>query len=671
MGAPGLDLELRAARVPLLFALLTATGPLACGSPWLPLPEWPPGAESVLVIAETPEPAAWANHRQGAPLPVELPSSTPVWALYFEASLAELGLEVGSVPLPAAGAPGRAVPPAEAVFALRGGAWVSAERATWPIRLSAADPQSCAEAGGCFLDEEPVCRPCSPTPPAPPTLPAPPGLACPPGWARVSAGAGELGAERCDPALRSCSGVELALPGTACAAPSPCPAALWPPGEGSHVAPGPRGGDGSRERPHGSIAEALQAGARTLLLSAGTHPLPPELPPEPIELRGLCAEQTSLDNPERLIVRGPLTLRGLRLTRALEIEGALVAEAVWFEDLEVRDLQAARIGTGRLDWTGTGTVTELYARGPVSIAAHARVTQAAALEAVQVSGALRAERLSAPELIAQGGRLELDGVHVAGLLRVVAGRLEAQRSSWRLQELRRAQATVEDVVGGLLSCEDCELSALRAFFGGVHCSGELRSDLRLEDVTSGSDRQKGLLVLDDCGLRATRLRLSALADWALHTSTRRDVHITDATLSGAAGAWFLQGRATLERAHITARSGIGLRTGDPTVGPDLTLRDLTVEDVAADGCTSTDLCWGAAAQLGGGRISLERFRLARSAYGMIVIASLVDATEGLIEANGTALRLDEGIAAPAFVRRVRYEGNTRWCEGCRPSPAGR
>ena len=638
-----------------------------CGPLSVALPEAPPGADSVLVIAETEPPAAWANPVGAAGFTVQVPSGAPVWALFFPASLGELDLAPGPIDAPPPGAPGRALPAPGATFALEGGAWVPASRSEWSLRLPAADPRACALAERCFPDHEPVCRACTPSPPTPPALPALPVLPCPPGWEERTRQVAGSSVRSCAPRELECEAFALPLPGGCLPAPT-CPSGPWSEGSaGAHVSPHARDGDGSRERPFGSIAQALATGARHLLLGADAFSLPHELPAEAVTLEGLCPQRTVLSVPPGLVALGALTLRRLRVDAPLRSEGALVAEGVWFEDLEARDLWGERLSVAQLRWTGTGTVTELVARERMEIHGDARVVEGRWRDAT-VTGALRAERLAAVELVARGGRIDLEGSAIQHSITLEGGaRLEAKESAWLDLSAKGSEAILTDVVMSHLSCEDCTVRARRAVMdSGLDCyTRNGRSSARLDDAVVASAETIALAIAGDCRLTGARVSAWSSAKRALQINAFLPADLSDVTLDGGTAALVLSEGVTLTRVRASARAGLGVRVGDSSRAASLTLRDLSVDGVSSAGCGPTEQCWGAAVQLTNGRLLLERFRLARSTYGLVYNGGTLEASDGLVEQNGTALRLDGDLDPGGLLRRIQYRENERWCEGCR------
>jgi hypothetical protein len=202
---------------------------------------------------------------------------------------------------------------------------------------------------------------------APPLPPEPPVAvawdACPDGWRRHEVGDARV----CEPwagdAAPECASTELALPGRGCVPVDACPADGWPvdlPPGALHVRPGAVGGNGSRERPFGTIREAVRAANATsvLALAVGEHEGGLDL--RVAEVRGACATGTTVRDPvgssstaaigvlsPRMRVSGVRLVsayRGLWIGQASAVEGeALILEAP-YGGLHL-DPQASFVGT--------------------------------------------------------------------------------------------------------------------------------------------------------------------------------------------------------------------------------------------------------------------------------------------------------------------------------------
>ena len=197
---------------------------------------------------------------------------------------------------------------------------------------------------------------------------------CPDGWVRRAEGG-------CDPALRDdCPAGTFPLPGARCSAPWECldgwvrapdgPGCLpapadcpdgavatpsgvclgddafedcgddpwgphdWPPDTVYVDADAAPGGDGTRERPHSTLEDALAVGRHDMVvaLAAGAYPRPLQ-PPAGLLLGGRCAARTTVTGRMVTRTRG-VTLRDLTLER-LTVGGATTAVRVRASGLDV------------------------------------------------------------------------------------------------------------------------------------------------------------------------------------------------------------------------------------------------------------------------------------------------------------------------------------------------
>ncbi|MBX7195842.1 MAG: hypothetical protein K1X94_27555 [Sandaracinaceae bacterium] len=193
--------------------------------------------------------------------------------------------------------------------------------------------------------------------PLPPTAPTPPALPiltpCPAGWHEVTVGTATACEPFADESTPRCGADELLVhgraAGMACEPALACPSGAWPDdaaADAVYVRAGATGGDGSRGRPFGTLAEgvsAAAAGAHPLVLGEGELTGGVQIAGIP-SITGLCPERTRIVDTTTtmsapLIVRaGNLTLRGVHLEGALYglwlTNGAVVsAEGVVAEGL--------------------------------------------------------------------------------------------------------------------------------------------------------------------------------------------------------------------------------------------------------------------------------------------------------------------------------------------------
>lgn len=172
--------------------------------------------------------------------------------------------------------------------------------------------------------------------PAPPAAPLPAALPtltpCPAGWREVAVGPATVCEPFGDEEPPRCGAHELLVHGRpaggACEPALACPTGEWPddaPSDAVYARAGATGGDGSRDRPYGTLAEALSAaasGGRPVVLGEGELAGGVQVRGVP-SITGLCPERTRIVDPSAsmsapLIVRaGALALRGVHLDGAL------------------------------------------------------------------------------------------------------------------------------------------------------------------------------------------------------------------------------------------------------------------------------------------------------------------------------------------------------------------
>lgn len=278
-----------------------------------------PGTASVLVLFGTEVSSAFGADLSDAPVEVEAPpSASEIIVAYYLASLASLGLPSGAFTTEAEST--LTLPEPAALQSLDGQQrFTKAPPLFAEFRLPRVDPASCFAEGGCFVEGR--CGvPCAVERPTRPTIdpfPTPPSLTpCPAGWQTERIEVASLEGSRtsfdvCQPfaGTTSCAaGLEHFL-GRGCSAVDPCPAGDWPPVAPApglrFVQPGGTGDGQSTATPLPSIADAIAAGATSVVLSRGSFPTRLELSGD-VALRGLCAAETVLipAGGEVLRVRG-------------------------------------------------------------------------------------------------------------------------------------------------------------------------------------------------------------------------------------------------------------------------------------------------------------------------------------------------------------------------------
>ncbi len=247
--------------------------------------------------------------------------------------------------------------------------------------LAACDaPAPAADTGPPAADAGPALAPPAPEipwlPAGEPPLDAPRLSPCPPGWREVPP-ASEDDVATCDPypvgGALECPPGQAHFPGEPGCAPlgAPCPSGEWAddlPDDGTVLfvrAGEPAGGDGTRARPFGAVADALAlaSSGQTVALSRGTFTERLVLSRD-VTVRGACAEQTILTPVAYVAVRVELAtvrVRDLSIRDAAE-NGIQVEEGA---TLELDGVAIERPGETALIVWGPATVVarSIHIRG--------------------------------------------------------------------------------------------------------------------------------------------------------------------------------------------------------------------------------------------------------------------------------------------------------------------
>ncbi len=519
---------------------------------------------------------------------------------------------------------------------------------------SAAELDAGADGGGSH----------APLPPTPPMPPAPPVLTpCPEGWRDLTRADVIVCEPFGDETLPRCGEDEIVslgrAAGSACESTLPCPMGEWPidaPANAIYVRAGAIDGDGSRERPLGTLAAGVAAarmGARPLVLGEGELVGGVQVSGIP-SITGLCAERTrivdpSLDMSAPLIVRaGELALRGLRL------DGALYG--LWLTN-------GARV-----------TAEGLSVRGPTSAI---RLDGGASLDARRV----RAESPSTNDLddatirLGPGAELTLREADVVGGGSSVYGYR-------RMGDAEDAHATVTIessllrdtpvAIAGRLDTVLRRVAIEHVGVGVVTIAPRMTElvDVRARDVglaTLGADLESGFVT--DAGGRTSLSRVSILgvetgtALLALGTiSPTASIVGADVVLDASGGRVAVNalagGSITLERAQITGSAGTAVQSD----GGHLVLRDLAIAGTVLDG-----LFGDAVGATGGGTVEIERMSASPARYGLIVLDATVATASDVDVFGGRGLGVQcdptAGCAALApllTVRRARIRQSGRF-----------
>ncbi len=304
----------------------------------------PGQAQSLVFVAATePEPTV---HITGLNPGVLALPQVPVTLMHYGFDLDSLGLgPLG--PLSGVASELQSLPPPLQAFEMRREGsieWslLAPEQAPHAsILVPRPDASACIDdRGGCISLDAPwrCLKTCAEVRPDAPALPDMP---CPPGWSAMTP-SGALGVQVCEPTLqdlhRCAAGEYQAGPGQPCVPLGPCAPGPWPVApQGAaalrYVAAGAgAGGDGSIDRPFGTLAQAVQEAPEraTILLSAGTHAGGADFSNKTLRIQGLCADLTEIAGGAEsalLSTDAALTLSGLSLSShapALVVMGGAV-----------------------------------------------------------------------------------------------------------------------------------------------------------------------------------------------------------------------------------------------------------------------------------------------------------------------------------------------------------
>lgn len=406
--------------------------------------------------------------------------------------------------------------------------------------------------------------------PVAPATPAPPAPAvlgpCPMGWSEVAPESADDVAT-CEPwpsGEGACPAREARFPGEAACAPigGPCPAGEFSddlPADAPilYVRTGATGGDGSRERPHGTLLEAAfrATAGSTIALSRGDFPASTRIPAN-VTLQGVCAAET-------------------RLVGSAELSGALGAAG---PGVVVRDVTIA--GETR------GLIVEPM--GSVRV------------ENVVVDGVIGAG------ILVVGGTADLDRVVVRGTRTDAAG---AGRGI-QVQDDGR-------VDGHLVVVEDSGDLGVAAMAGGVaHLIDcvvrDSRGDAAGRMGGGAWARIRGRVELERCMIERTKETAIGAIDEGTSVFARdvlvRDVAPNDAGREMGYGVAANGALATLERVHVLRADAIGV---GGTSGATIDAFDLVVEATNPDDAsveTSGGIAILEGSTLNGARLHVRRTR---------------------------------------------------------------
>jgi hypothetical protein len=405
----------------------------ACSRAPIDLPEHS-DAKSVVLLIERSVGSAVDAHALDAPSrSVDTSDAEEVRALFYRETLAELGLEEGTVP-PYAGADGRRLPGPEYNYLHDSGTtWSAAvledSELYRTFRLPPEGLKLCATNGGCYPNTvgatcvRPCERPAEPFPPMIPEVILPQLGPCPAGWTAIA----RSGITICEPRVsESCAPDTHPFLGGGCAMTAPaCDLSSWPVVDPARevlwVRGGGSGSGSTQNEPLGSIGAALvlsNAGAQiaiapgryreSLLLQDGR------------ELLGAC--------PLGVVLEGALEV-GRSTLRSLSVQGSVrVTERLVLEAVEVSSPETAL-------WIEPGAEL-LSSRAAIAGATAVRLDRSARAE---ISGSVLSGETA---LVMTSATATVASTYLAGLTAVSAGELRLYDS-----ELLALTATASAFVG--------------------------------------------------------------------------------------------------------------------------------------------------------------------------------------------------------------------------------
>ncbi len=535
--------------------------------------------------------------------------------------------------------------------------------------------------------------------PMAPALPMLPNMApCPAGWAEATT---PEGFTYCDPypeGVLDCEAATMQLPGrrTCERVGATCPIGDLPEGLPSdrailYVLAGGTG-DGSRERPFGTLADAIAAAPDGAIVAIGKGRYVERVVLErSIEIRGACPAETVLvwdallEGPIAVLGEADVDVRdlgieaprgpGLHLrdgasarVHDLVIGPSRSGVVAYYSHLEVehvllRDVAGGEmIGGGSLVSCilGECSVRDLVAVGTVAGGIHGAtaslsVEQVAVLpdgEGFGIGLAAGGGETTAREVVIvgmkqgvhhTGGSLELDRVMIAGCR---DPGIESSTASTGRAEISVARTVIDGTVGVAM---------------GVGRADAVLTDViaRRVAVTVLDELSSGLVVSQDGSVQLERVAIGAtdslgIASYDLARVRGHDVTIADIRAGGGTGAGVglaTNGSVELARLHVRGAEGAGAMV----LGGEVHLEDVTIDSPAAESALGIGLA------VVGGEAQVARARLIGNRTASIVVAGagarLVggDVTVEETLPNATSGDLGRGIEASdgGFIELVR------------------
>lgn len=657
-------------------------------------------------------------HDLAATEPILAPPGVEVRAAQFSQSPAELGLEPGELKFALPGTIGVLLPePVHLAAHDASGGWVrrpAEERSTvQALRLQMAPAATCASVGGmacesevggpydCCLGLAPVMSPTPAIEIAPPELGP-----CPEGW---SARVGIMGCHPPEPDPCE-AGLFRLPPSLACATlDRGCPEA------GEVFGPGPDGpsevryvwpdalaeGDGSRERPLRSLAQALVAPrpGMTVVLAAGTFQLAQRLPDD-VTLRGACASRTSLDVSDvARWIEGRVTLRDLAVS--VPANGLAVTPAASLSIDHVHMLSDVAADGPLIDVAGTlsasalvatSTYEAIRARAPAEVwLERSLLVTSRALTAspgsstvirdtalwntayevnrensltIASGSVLEAARLVVWGAVRIGGLVTVDHVYVTGGTWVDGGTLNAERGV--LSGLVINGGAAVRLTHALLRGSRVAVAGTnsRLHLARAHLEGrstvEAGARLVLADVSisgEASDTQEPALSVAGAAVAGERVAIFGVDARGEGTM----VQLTAAALRPGrrpSGAALSVGEGATVNLSVVEATGCGL-LAQTSEGARVSLVEARLSSACPEGARAP-----VGLQVDGGEVSATNFLIEGSSEARVAVgAGTLRLTEGILRGAGleteVGLRLGTPRAATVSLDRVGFEGLTR------------
>ncbi len=485
------------------------------------------------------------------------------------------------------------------------------------------------------LADAPGCEP-PPLPECPPgslSLPGGcgPAWACPIGWLRDGEGPGCA-----PPPAPVCPEGQLAIPGGDCLLTWPCPAG-WVAHPGGGCEPGPcegctephfqaceeaprpppgavfveagaGDGDGTRERPFGTLARALGEGAAVLVLAPGRYDSPGPL--QDVHLIGACAGEVVWAPGERIEAQGAVALE--RLTLEADLLGSREST------LSLREIDLR----GSLSVLGEAEVVDLRVRPSevgilVGGGAVLRCERCAIEDSAYAGIQVRPDGQATVSSSRVDGLRLVDGVGqaflVAGDLELVDSRITGSAGGALTMQAPRASATLRRVhvsncaaglggANGHLVVEDAVLSNIQDL--SLFAGGGLATDARRVRIERPPGEARVTAALTGGQLRLTEAIFENLSGVAVYVDGESSAELRGLQIDAneqavdslgvqALGRVVLEGAAlrgkTLDGMLVEAGGRMGatrLRGGSRSLveaGGELSLREVDTDHLGVEG----------------------------------------------------------------------------------------